>query len=248
MNLSIQNSWHHWLSTYHWQFSTGNHFHVKQSTNPRVTSILPTATFSLCALPDQFQMRDYFFEVLPQFSVCLFGCANHFTPFVFEFSLLQSYDPSWKLQFCTLRGSSVGFNSPITSHSLLLEFSCSLRLLRIICFRNFSEDDFQSRLLNAAEVVQRLFPAAKSSQGCWMLQRSCSAYSLRLRVCVKSLTRPEREEDLLVLTLCFTSPVGLERRPPAESGTTWACASACMHATTRVLTCPGEEDVLDQAR
>ena len=50
MNLNIQNSWPHWSSTYRWQFSTSNHFHVKWSTNPRVTSILPTASISLCAL------------------------------------------------------------------------------------------------------------------------------------------------------------------------------------------------------
>ena len=59
--------------------------------------------------------------------------------------------------------------------------------------------DFESRLLNAAEVVQRLFQAATS---------------------VESLTRPEREEDLLVLTLHFTAPVGLGAPPPAESWTT----------------------------
>ena len=28
-NLNIQNSWPHWLSTYSWQFSTGNRFHGK---------------------------------------------------------------------------------------------------------------------------------------------------------------------------------------------------------------------------
>ena len=45
-----------------------------------------------------------------------------------------------------------------------------------------------------------------------MLPRSCSAYSRRLQVCVESLTRPERVEDLLVLTLRFTAPVGLGAR------------------------------------
>ena len=34
-----------------------------------------------------------------------------------------------------------------------------------------------------------------------MLPRSYRAYSRRLQVCVESLTRPEREEDLLLLTL-----------------------------------------------
>ena len=43
------------------------------------------------------------------------------------------------------------------------------------------------------------------------LPRSCSAYSRRLQVCVEYLTRPESEEDLLVLTLLFTAPVGLGR-------------------------------------
>ena len=55
-NLNIQNSWPHWLWTYHWhfstgnyvyvyrwQFSTGNYLFVKWSTNPRKTSILPKA-------------------------------------------------------------------------------------------------------------------------------------------------------------------------------------------------------------
>ena len=89
-----------------------------------------------------------------------------------------------------------------------------------------------------------------------MLLRSCNPYSQRLQVCVESVTRPEREEDLLVLifssSLRFTAPVGLVA-PPAEA----ACrvgddvsrgAWAYMHATTRVLTCPGGEDVLDRVR
>ena len=56
------NSWPHWLSTYCWQFLTCNHLHVKRSTNPRVTSILPTAIISLIAR--------LFFEFPPRFSVC----------------------------------------------------------------------------------------------------------------------------------------------------------------------------------
>ena len=56
MNLNIQNSWPNWPNwTYHWQFSTGNHFHVKWSTNPRPTSILPTASISLCAFSGRFR-------------------------------------------------------------------------------------------------------------------------------------------------------------------------------------------------
>ena len=54
MNLNIQNSWPHWLSTYCWQFSTSNHFHVKWLTNPGVTLILPTASISLFVLPGWF--------------------------------------------------------------------------------------------------------------------------------------------------------------------------------------------------
>ena len=75
------------LSTYRWQFSTANHFHVKWSTNPRVTSILPKASISLCALPGRFQLRYYFSKFPPRISLCYFGLANHFIPFVFEFSL-----------------------------------------------------------------------------------------------------------------------------------------------------------------
>ena len=65
MNLNIQNSWSNSVSTYHWQFSTGNHFHVKWLTNPslRVTSILPTATVSLCAPPWSISNARLFFEV-----------------------------------------------------------------------------------------------------------------------------------------------------------------------------------------
>ena len=70
MNLYMQNSWPNWLSTCCWQFSTGNHLHVKWLTNPRVTSILPAAIFSLCALPDRFQLRDYFLKFPFRFSVC----------------------------------------------------------------------------------------------------------------------------------------------------------------------------------
>ena len=75
MNQTTQNSWPHWLSTYHWQFSTCNHFHVKWSTNPRVTSILPTAIISLCALAGWYQSRDYF-----QSFHLDFLCANLATP------------------------------------------------------------------------------------------------------------------------------------------------------------------------
>ena len=61
MNMNIQNSWLLWLSTYCWQFSTGNHsdFHAKWSANPRVTSILPTASISLCSI----SVAPLFFEV-----------------------------------------------------------------------------------------------------------------------------------------------------------------------------------------
>ena len=49
-----------------------------------------------------------------------------------------------------------------------------------------------------------------------MLPTSGSAYSRRLQVCVEHLTGPEGEEDLLVLTLCFTAQVGLGM-PPVEA-------------------------------
>ena len=70
MNLNIQNSWPHWSSTFRSQFSTGNHFHVKWSTNPRATSILPTASIPLFALPGRFQLCYYCSKFSPRFSVC----------------------------------------------------------------------------------------------------------------------------------------------------------------------------------
>ena len=51
MNLNIQNSWPHWSSTYSWQFSTSNHFHVKWLTNPRPQGDLNSSNskyFPLC--------------------------------------------------------------------------------------------------------------------------------------------------------------------------------------------------------
>ena len=83
MNLNMQNSWPNQLSTYCRQFSTGNHLHVKWSTNPRVTSILPAAIFSLCALPGQFQLCYYFSKFPFRFCVCYLGRADHFIQFVF---------------------------------------------------------------------------------------------------------------------------------------------------------------------
>ena len=70
MNMNLQFSWPHWLSTYCWQLSTCNHFHVKWSINPRVTSIFPTAIISSCALPGRFQLRCYFSKFPSRFSVC----------------------------------------------------------------------------------------------------------------------------------------------------------------------------------
>ena len=102
MNLNMQNSWPNWLPTYCWQFSTGNHLYVKWSTNPRVTSFLPTAIFWLCAFPGRFQLLNYFSKFPFRFYVCLFGRATYFIPFVFESSKSQSYDPSGKLKSCAL--------------------------------------------------------------------------------------------------------------------------------------------------
>ena len=88
MNLNMQNSWPNWLSTYCWQFSTGNHLHVKWSTNPRVTSILPAAIFSLCALslhcpPWSISIARLFFEVSISIFCVLVCRANYFIQFVF---------------------------------------------------------------------------------------------------------------------------------------------------------------------
>ena len=114
INLNIQNSWPHWLSTYRWQFCTSNHFHVKWSTNPRVNSILPTAIISLCAFPGRFQSRDFLFANLaaPIISYRLFSnlrCARRTT-------VIHPGNCSPAL---------VGFNRPIISQILLLEFSCA---------------------------------------------------------------------------------------------------------------------------
>ena len=58
-----------------------------------------------------------------------------------------------------------------------------------------------------------------------MLPRSCSAYSRRLQVCVEHLTRPEGEEDLIVLTLRFTAPVGLGVLPAEAACRVWVDVS-----------------------
>ena len=54
-NESEHTKFDYWLSTYCWQFSTCNHFLVKWSTDPRVISILPTASISLC-FPSRFSV------------------------------------------------------------------------------------------------------------------------------------------------------------------------------------------------
>ena len=54
MNMNIQNSWPHWSSTYRWQFSSGNRFREKVSTNLKVTSILPVAIIHLYGMPFKF--------------------------------------------------------------------------------------------------------------------------------------------------------------------------------------------------
>ena len=59
-----------WTDTHAVSCHACNHFHVKSLTNPRVTSILPIATASLCALFGRFQMRYYFLKFPPRFSVC----------------------------------------------------------------------------------------------------------------------------------------------------------------------------------
>ena len=69
-----------------------------------MTSILPTAGISPCALPGRFQLHFYFSKFPSRFSVCLLGRANHFIQFVFEFLLRPSIDPSWELQSCALPG------------------------------------------------------------------------------------------------------------------------------------------------
>ena len=57
-------------SAYCWKLSTCNHFHMRRSTNPKVTSILSTAIISLCAHPGLFQLRIYFSKFSLRFSVC----------------------------------------------------------------------------------------------------------------------------------------------------------------------------------
>ena len=130
-HLNIRNSWPNWLSTYSWQFSTDNHFHVKWSTNPRVTSILPTAIISLCALTCHCTPWSISIALLSLEISTLIFCVliwpqqivtNHFIQFVFE-SLLHSrmIHPG----NCCPVPSTVGFNSPISSQSLLHKFLCA---------------------------------------------------------------------------------------------------------------------------
>ena len=65
----LQTPW----STYRLQcsFFTGNHFHIKWSTNPRVTSILSTATIFHCALHCRLRLRDYFSKCTSIFCVLI---------------------------------------------------------------------------------------------------------------------------------------------------------------------------------
>ena len=63
---------------------------MKLSKTPRVTSILPTVTISLCAFSGRFLSCDYFSKFPHRFSACKFGHSNHFTQFVFECSLRSS--------------------------------------------------------------------------------------------------------------------------------------------------------------
>ena len=73
--LNIGNSWPHWLSVYRRQFSAGNHFHVKWSTNPQYLQqqLFPFVLFNGPKL-------------LISIVLFSFGSANHFIPFVLESS------------------------------------------------------------------------------------------------------------------------------------------------------------------
>ena len=79
-----------------------------------------SSSFSLCALPGRFQLRDFFSKFPFRFSVCLFGRANYFILFVIESSKRRRMIHPWN---CSPAPSSVGFNSLIISQRLLFEFS-----------------------------------------------------------------------------------------------------------------------------
>ena len=124
MNLNIQNSWPSWLSTYHWQFSTGNHFHVKRLTNPRVTSIIPTASISLCAL--RASLVDFISAIIFRSFHLNFLCTNLAEP-ITSYCLFSNFCCAHCMihpENCSHVPSPVGFNSPIISQSPLLRFSC----------------------------------------------------------------------------------------------------------------------------
>ena len=108
MNLNMQNSWPNWLPTYCWQFSTGNHLHVKWSITQGDLISSNSNFFTLC-LPWSISIARLFFKVSISILCVLIWPSHLFHTVCFKSSKRQSYDPSGKLQSCTLLG---WFQSP----------------------------------------------------------------------------------------------------------------------------------------
>ena len=88
-------------------------------------------------------LRYYCLKLPLRFSVFKLGSANHFIPFVFEFLLRPSYDPSWKLlpQLVSIVQSFLKASSSNSRVQIR-----PLRSLSFICFRNFSQHAHASHL------------------------------------------------------------------------------------------------------
>ena len=76
---------------------------IDKSQALRVTSILLTASTSLCALPGRHNCA-IIFEVFTSIFCVLVRPRQSLHSIYFEFSLRLSYDPSWELLSCALPG------------------------------------------------------------------------------------------------------------------------------------------------
>ena len=149
LNMNIQNSWSNWVSTYHWQFSTCNHFHVKWLTNPRWPHSFQQQLFpsvhSLVYFKCIIIFRSFHLDFL---------CANLAAPNI-SYHLFSNFH---KFHFashvihpgiCSPAPSSVDFNSPIilkSSSSSSRVRVLPLQSLRTICFLNLGRDAYDSTL------------------------------------------------------------------------------------------------------
>ena len=153
MNLNIQNSWPNWLSTYHGQFSTGNHFHVKWTTNPRGPQFFQQQVFP--SVPSLVDFNSVLFFEVSTSIICVLiwprqslftVCFRIFTvPVVWSILGIAVLRPPRLVQLF-LKASSLSSRVRIRP----------LRSLRIICFRNFS------RHANAPPLKTPLAPSPPS--------------------------------------------------------------------------------------